>query len=140
MAKVNMSTTLNVPARTVWDTIGRFNALADWHPAIEKSEETTEGGDRIRRLSLAGGGTIVERLEDLDEGARACTYSIQESPLPISGYLARLSVRELEGGTSCEVEWSSEFEASGAPEHQAIEAIQGIYQAGFDSLRKMFGG
>ena len=43
-----------------------------------------------------------------------------------------------EGGA--EIEWSSEFKPSGAPESEAVQAIQGIYQAGFDSLRKMFGG
>jgi hypothetical protein len=36
--------------------------------------------------------------------------------------------------------WSSDFEAVGAPESQAVETIQGIYQAGFDNLKKLFGG
>ena len=36
--------------------------------------------------------------------------------------------------------WSSNFEAVGAPENNAVEVIQGIYQQGFDNLKKMLGG
>lgn len=39
----------------------------------------------------------------------------------------------------CSVEWSSEFEAAGVPENDAMKAIQDVYQAGFDNLKKMFG-
>jgi len=48
-------------------------------------------------------------------------------------------VSEAEGGGST-IEWSSEFAAKGAAESGAARAIEGLYQAGFDTLRKMFGG
>ena len=35
---------------------------------------------------------------------------------------------------------SSEFVAKGAPENDAVAAISGIYEAGFENLKKMFGG
>ena len=38
MAKIDMKTDLNVAPDEVWKLIGGFNALPDWHPAIEKSE------------------------------------------------------------------------------------------------------
>ena len=66
-----MSTDLNVSADKVWKLTGGFNALPDWHPAMEKSELEEEG--QQRRLSLVGGGTIIERLENVDEDSR--TYS-----------------------------------------------------------------
>ena len=43
MANVHVSTVLPVPARMVWDTIGGFNSLARWHPAVARSEESKEG-------------------------------------------------------------------------------------------------
>jgi len=136
MPKVSMSQNLAVSADNVWKLIGGFNALPDWHPAVEKSELTEEG--QTRKLSLAGGGVIVEKLEKMDDGSRTYTYSIQESPLPITNYTATIKVSG--EGENSTVEWSSEFEAAGAPEGDAMEAIQGIYQAGFDNLKKMFGG
>ncbi len=82
MAKINMKTNLNVAADEVWKLIGGFNTLPDWHPAIEKSELEEDG--RMRRLSLTGGGTVVEKLERLDDSERVYAYSIINSPLPVS--------------------------------------------------------
>jgi len=136
MTKVSMSTNLNVSADQVWKLIGGFNALPDWHPAVENSELTQEG--QTRTLSLAGGGTLVEKLEKVDDGARTYTYSIVDGLLPVANYTATIKVSG-EGDNST-IEWSSEFEPAGAPEQDAMKAIEGIYQAGFDNLKKMFGG
>ena len=135
MAKINMKTDLNVAPDEVWKLIGGFNALPDWHPAVEKSELEEEGS--MRRLSLAGGGTIVEKLVSVDDKERVYSYSIIDSPLPVTNYEATIRVKDDgEGNTS--VEWSSEFEAEGAPENEAMDVIAGIYQAGLDNLKKMF--
>jgi len=137
MAKINMKTNLNVAADEVWKLIGGFNTLPDWHPAIKKSELEEEGS--MRRLSLTGGGTIVEKLEQLDDSERVYTYSIIDSPLPVSNYTATIRVKE-DGEGKTTVEWSSEFEAKGAAENEAMDVIAGIYQVGFDNLKKIFGG
>ena len=139
MTKVNMTTELPVSADAVWAVIGNFNALARWHPAVEKSEELKEGGATVRKLTLKGGGTILERLETSDDKARSYGYAIVESPLPVSAYHSWIKVRPGKDASSCSVEWSSEFEAAGAPESEAVKAIRGIYEAGFRSLQKMFG-
>jgi hypothetical protein len=107
---------------------------------IAKSEETKKGESTIRTLTLHGGGSIVERLDAKDDKSRTYSYSILEGPLPVAKYHATLHVTENAGGQSCTVEWSSEFEASGAPATEAEKAIRGIYEAGFNNLRKMFGG
>jgi uncharacterized protein YndB with AHSA1/START domain len=139
MAKVSLSTTLPVPARTVWEAIGGFNSLATWHPAVAKSEETKEGAATVRRLTLHGGGSIVERLEGKDDKKRTYSYSVLQGPLPVAGYKATLHVEENRDGKSCTVEWSSAFEPAGASEPEAVKVIRGIYEAGFENLRKMFG-
>ena len=136
MAKVNMQTDLKVEAQKVWELIGGFNTLPDWHPAVEKSELNEEGS--MRKLSLAGGGEIIEKLEKIDDNERVYTYSIVNSPLPVANYTATIRVKDNGEGNSS-VEWSSEFNADGAPENDAVQVIQGIYQAGFDHLQKIFG-
>lgn len=140
MSKVSLSTKLPVPARTVWDTVGGFNNLAKWHPAVARSDETQKGTSTVRTLTLHGGGTIVERLDAKDDKSRSYSYSILEGPLPVQKYQATLKVSENTDAAGCTVEWASEFEASGAPAGDAEKVIRGIYEAGFDSLRKMFGG
>jgi len=138
MAKVSMSTDLNVPADELWRFIGGFNALPDWHPAVEKSELEKEGA--VRKLSLVGGGTIIERLERIDDDERVYSYTILDSPLPVANYSATIRVRDEGDGKRCVVEWSSEFDPAGATESDAVKAVQDVYKAGFDNLRKMFGG
>lgn len=136
MAKVNMSAPLGVSADQVWQLIGGFNALPDWHPAVEKSE--LEEAGQVRKLSLMGGGEIVERLESVNDNERVYTYTIESGPLPVAGYTSTIRVRDEDGKAM--VEWSSEFTPSGASEGDAVAAIQGVYQAGLDNLKKMFGG
>jgi len=137
MTTLRASQDLPVPAQMVWNVIGNFNALPDWHPAVEGSEQTEEDGATIRRLTLVGGGAIIEKLEKVDDKERLYTYSILESPLPVANYTATIRVREKKGG--CSVEWASEFEPSGASENEVTKAIRGIYEAGFGQLKTMFG-
>jgi hypothetical protein len=133
-----MSTELNVSPQKLWKIMRSFNGLPDWHPAVEKSELEEEG--QIRTLSLAGGGTIVERLESLDDNEREYSYAILDSPFPVANYVATIRVRDEGDGKRSIVEWSSEFKPSGASETDSMKAIQGVYQAGLDNLKKMFGG
>src|SRR5215813_3156176 len=88
MSKVSMSTELPVAIDQVWRLIGGFNALPDWHPAVQKSE-LQEGG-RVRQLLLANGASLVERLEAFNENERTYTYSIQQGPLPVLNYKATI--------------------------------------------------
>lgn len=136
MSKVSLQSTFHVSPDKIWKLIGQFNALPDWHPAIQSSN--LEGDGRVRRLKLMGGGEIVERLETIDEKDRLYRYSIVSGPLPVANYTATLRVCDDGKGNSV-VEWSSEFEPAGAAEIDAMKTVRGIYQAGFDSLKKMFG-
>jgi carbon monoxide dehydrogenase subunit G len=135
--RVNSTTHLNVPAEKVWELIGQFKALADWHPAVEKSE--LEQGGQVRRLSLVDGGIIVERLERTDDETFTYRYSIIESPLPVANYMSELRVVKDESGKGCRVEWSSEFDPSGASASDAEKVIRDIYEAGLKNLRTLFG-
>jgi len=137
MSTVKLETELPVDPEKVWELIGGFNALPDWHPAVERSE--LEDGGSIRRLHLAGGGEIVERLEALDDTGHAYRYSILSSPLPVMNYTATIKVTPKTDGSGSVVEWAGEFEPQGS-EAEALDTIQGIYQAGFDNLRKLFVG
>lgn len=139
MAKIKMETKLAASADMIWKTIGGFNALPAWHPAVEKSESNGEIKGSIRTLRLVGGGTVIERLEHISNVERVYRYSIVDSPLPVANYAAEIRVIDNGDGTS-KVEWSSDFEPVNIPENEAARTIQGIYQAGLDNLKKMFGG
>lgn len=136
MSKVSTKMNLGVPASKVWDLIGGFNALQDWHPAVERSE-LEEGGSR-RRLHLVGGGEIVEELQARDETGHSYTYSIVSGPLPVANYKATITVDEDADGNAV-VEWAGEFEPVGSAA-EAENVVRSIYDAGLQNLKKMMGG
>ena len=136
MTEVKQSVRLPAPVAEVWKRIGGFNALPDWHPLVEKSE-LAEGGS-VRRLTIPGGGVIVERLEGQDEKTRTYSYAITDSPLPVADYHSTLRVRE--EGDSAVVEWEASFEPKGATPEEVAKTIQGVFQTGFENLKKLYGG
>ena len=137
MTKVSLQSTFKISPDQIWKLIGQFNALPDWHPAVQSSK--LEDNGRLRRLNLMGGGEIIERLEMIDEKDRLYRYSIVSGPLPVANYTATLRVKD-DGKGKATIEWSSEFDPAGASETDASAAVQDVFKMGLDNLRKMFGG
>jgi hypothetical protein len=117
--------------------IGGFDALPQWHPAVKGSSLEADG--RVRRLQLANGASLVERLQAFSEAERSYAYSIEQGPLPVARYRSLLRVHEQPGEGGCRVEWSGEFLPNGASEPEAVDVIRGIYRAGLDQLDQRFG-
>ena len=76
MSRVSLSLDLPVSAQRVWDTVGGFNNLAKWHPAVARSEENKSGNTTVRTLHLHGGASLVEQLEAIDNKAPSYSYTI----------------------------------------------------------------
>ncbi|MEV7324953.1 SRPBCC family protein [Streptomyces sp. NPDC093970] len=118
-------------ADRVWRLVGGFDSLPDWLPYIAESRPS-EGG-RLRTLTNAEGGVIVERLEAFDEAARSYSYSIVRAPFPVTGYRSTLQVVD-RGGEGCRVEWSGTFTADGVTDAEAAALFEGIYRDGLAAL------
>ncbi|MEU6041419.1 SRPBCC family protein [Actinomadura sp. NPDC047616] len=136
MATTTATIDLPVPAERVWQLIGGFGSLPDWLPYIPES--TLSEGGRVRSLTNEEGGVIVERLEAFDNQARTYSYSILQSPFPVTGYRSTLTVHEVAGGQS-RVEWSGTFTPAGTSEEEAISLFHGIYTEGLAALRRTLG-
>jgi len=135
MTEVSVSTRLPAPVEKVWETVGQFYGLANWHPAVVSCESEDDG--KTRRLKLADGSEILEELVSHDDGSHSYTYTIARAgPLPVQNYKATIRV-DAEGNES-KVTWSGDFEPTGDPE-DARKAIENVYKAGFENLEKMFG-
>lgn len=129
---VTKTATVAAPPATVWKTIGEFCGIGDWHPAIEKCVLSDKDGMKVRTLSLKGGGTIKEEQVSRDDKVMSYTYTILEGPLPVSDYKSTLAVAP--EGSGSKVTWSGTFNAKGAPDTVAKDAIQGIYDSGLKAL------
>ncbi|MFL1550853.1 SRPBCC family protein [Pseudomonas sp. D47] len=136
MATASSVIEVPVSADQVWQLVGGFNALPDWLPLIVKSE--ARDGGRVRHLETADGGVVVERLQSFDNVARTYTYTIEQSPFPVSAYLATLQVEALTEA-SAKVTWSGVFTpAVGTTDVAVEELFTGVYNGGLEALRANF--
>lgn len=145
MARVYVSSVIAAPASRVWERVRDFNALPRWHPSIRESRiENGEPSDKvgcIRDFRLQNGDRIREQLLGLSDYDLFCTYSILESPMPLTDYVATLRLTPVTDGDVTFAEWSAEFECAADVADDLVDGIGGnVFQAGFDSLKRHFQG
>jgi hypothetical protein len=145
MARVYVSSVVNGPAAKVWARVRDFNGLPAWHPAIAESRiENGEPPDRVgcvRAFSLRNGDRLREKLLALSDYDMSCTYSILDSPMPLENYIATLRLTPITDGERSFIEWSAEFDCAPEREAELVSGIGGgVFQGGFDALKRAFGG
>ena len=143
MTRVFTSSVINAPVNEVWMKIRDFNALPDWHPSVVNSYiENGESSDRvgcIRNFNLKDGGNIREKLLALSDLDYLYTYSILESPMSLSNYVATLHLKPITDKDRTYAEWTAIFDCKLEDEKNLIETIgDGVFQKCFDSLKKIF--
>ena len=145
MPRVYVSSVINAPAAKVWERVRDFNGLPRWHPAIRESRiENGESSDKVgcvRDFYLQNGDRLREKLLGLSDYDMFCTYSILESPMPLQNYIATLRLTPITDGDRTFAEWSAEFDCAPEREPELVANIGGgVFQGGFDSLKRHFGG
>jgi hypothetical protein len=136
---VTKEAVINTDAQTLWNLVGGFGMIHTWHPGVASTVLTGNGttvGDK-RELTLGNGAKVYETLEGLDNTQMQQSYTITQSPLPVANYHSTISVASA-GEGKANFKWTSTFEAVGAPDEEAMNAVGGIYQAGIDALTAKF--
>jgi hypothetical protein len=145
MARVYVSSVIEAPASRVWERVRDFNGLPRWHPRIADSQiENGEPADKvgcIRNFRLQNGDQIREQLLALSDYELFCTYGILDSPMALQNYVATLRLTPVSDGDRCFIEWSAEFDCNPDVAEELVRGIGGnVFQAGFDALKRHFGG
>jgi mxaD protein len=139
--QVEESAVFAAPPARVWKIVGDYRGIADWHPAVARTEIVkgrNNARGAVRSIVTRDGATIVEELLAYEGGRRTLRYRIVESPLPVRDYVSTLSVQP--EGKGARVVWKSEFNRSAdVDDARAREIIAGIYQAGFGGVRARLG-
>jgi hypothetical protein len=123
----------------LWERFGGWCAIAEWHPAVKSCEETKEGDDTYRTLTLADGATIKEKL--LSTSSVSYRYEIIESPLPVKNYEAQFSiVPDDDDLDEVNVVWAATYDAAdGKDDKEARKTIDGIFKDGINNIETMIG-
>jgi Polyketide cyclase / dehydrase and lipid transport len=145
MARVYVSSVINAPAAKVWARVRDFNGLPNWHPRIADSRiENGEPADKvgcIRNFTLRSGDKLREQLLGLSDFDMFCTYAILDSPMPLTNYVATLRLTPITDQERTFVEWSADFDCAPDKEAELVGGIgTGVFQGGFDALKRAFGG
>ena len=141
MPRVYVSSVIDAPATRVWDRVRDFNGLPRWHPLIRDSRiENGEPSDKIgcvRDFHLQNGDRIRERLLGLSDYDYFCTYSILESPMPLTDYVATLRLTPVTDGDRSFAEWTAEFACEEAEAEGLVTGIgSDVFLAGFSALKR----
>jgi Polyketide cyclase / dehydrase and lipid transport len=131
--EVRQTVAVTAPPEEVWEVIGDFCAIAEWHPAVGQCARSEQNGVAMRTLTTVDGGVLVEKRVQYSDEGMSYTYEIVESPLPVANYVSTLAV--MDGADGSLITWSGEFAARDASDDQAVEAISGLYQAGLAALQ-----
>lgn len=132
--EVKEKTEIKGTPAAVWEKVGGWCAIKDWHPALAACEETKEG-DIVRRiLTLKDGGKIKEKLTGQTKDSYS--YVIEESPLPVKNYSATFKmIPDADDDDEVNLVWTAKFEASGKSDKEATDVITGVFTGGLAGIK-----
>ena len=143
MASVTVSSVIDAPVEKVWARIRDFNGLPGWHPRMVESH--IEGGADatsigcVRNFKVVSGATIREKLLAFSDKDHLVSYSIIETPQPITNHKVTLQLRRVTDGNRTYAEWTASFDA---PADEADKTAAGmgenVFQGGFNALKSHF--
>lgn len=109
--KVERMVTIAAPPAAVWTVVGAFGGIGAWHPDVAKVEASGGHGEgATRKVTLKGGGTLEEGLDEWKAEGMTYSYRMGEpdlKALPVSSYSATLTVSP--DGSGAKVSWAGRF-------------------------------
>lgn len=147
--KVEKSVTIKAEPAKVWALVKDFGNMQAWHPAVASTKLEKKGEDTFRLLTLKGGGTIYEKLRSADDGDMKLKYEIVEGVLPVADYNSFITVKAGPGAGESTVTWVGRFYRvyklnppipPGQDDASALNAVNGVYDAGLANLKKVAEG
>ncbi|MEY2590135.1 MAG: hypothetical protein QOJ67_2119 [Acidimicrobiaceae bacterium] len=136
MTEVREEGELGSSVDEVWKLVGDFGGLLE---AMGMPVDLDGEGIGQTRTIQTGAEPMVERLEERDEAATRCVYSIVSGPFPVRGYRSTMQLSAVGDGRT-KLVWSSTFEpAEGTTAEDAAQMVRGVYQGGIAGLQARFG-
>ena len=145
MATVTVSSVIDAPIGDVWARIRDFNGLPNWHPRMKTSHiEDGLPADQIgcvRNFQLASGPTLREKLLGLSDHNHSVTYTILETPQPLTHHVATLKLTEVTDGDRTFACWTATFDAAPEDADKLAKGMgENVFQGGFNALKAHFSG
>lgn len=129
--QVKRSLELPAAAPQVWQMIGDFCDIDDWHPKIASCSLKVMDGSLVRVLTTDTGEQVTQKRIAKETGL-SYTYKMIGSSLPIDKYTSTLAIQP---GDTLLVEWVANFSSDDpAVEQAVVKDIEG----GLAAIESMF--
>lgn len=145
LQRVVRSTVIDAPIERVWQVLRDFNSHDRWHDVVAQSR--IEGGEAssqvgcVRAFTLQDGNVIREQLLTLDDRQHRSTYCIVEATVPLERYVATVTLKPVTDGNRTFWHWESTFATPPGRERELRQMVaEGVYEAGFENLRRYLRG
>ncbi|MEV7022608.1 SRPBCC family protein [Kitasatospora sp. NPDC093558] len=143
MAGTTVSTVVEAPAGKVWELIGDFYALGDWHPDLPEARHGNDlGGTAVGAVRIfdLDGTVLDETLLAYDDEGRSYTYSLPDGTFELNTYRATLRITAVTELDATFIEWAATYDVT--PEHEEATAalLRGVFVPGLAALRAHFAG
>ena len=129
MASVKYTAIIDADPQTIWHVLRQFDSIAEWHTGVAhctvESGKSADTGGSIRKLTLAEGGFLRQRLLSIDNDLMEFSYGHEESELCITDFLASIKVRPEGDGSRSTVTWQAHFDMTNqdATYHSIVSAF-----------------
>ncbi len=142
--RVNKSTVIDAPIRSVWQVLRDFNSHGDWHPAIADSQidhnRPADAVSAVRTFHLEDGAELKEQLLSLSDQNYSLRYCLTETPVPLQNYVAEVSLKPITDTDRTYWQWQSKFDTPPGQEQELKSLVEEqIYQAGFNAIKTLLG-
>jgi mxaD protein len=138
MPRITETATLARDPETLWNEIGAFGSVGDWHPMLNSVEVFGEGAGALRIAHAKAGATEAERLQTLDPARHLYRYRLEKTSMPVCDYEGEFRIDRSRDDTSTVV-WSAQFELTPDGDGRTVESVRHFLHAGTESLRRRFG-
>ena len=120
-ADYNVERTLQLSSSSteVWNLIGDFCDVDDWHPDLVACSLNVIDSGLHRSVISVDGAAYLEKRISVEPGL-SYTYRIIDSPLPIENFTATFSIEPLDGSL---VSWSARFSSDDPTMANTISAF-----------------
>ncbi|WP_283190679.1 SRPBCC family protein [Pseudomonas sp. PMCC200344] len=140
MSIVEFSAVLDGDAAHVWSVLKKFGEIHKWHPSIVESSIEDNQPDGlvgcIRKLTLADGAVVRERLLSVDDRNLTLCYRFEEAPLPLDNYVATVKLASLTGQSKTFINWSASFDLQDLNTAEVYQELMlGLIVDGHNSLQ-----
>jgi len=138
MPRIIETATIALDPGTLWDEIGAFGSVGDWHPLLDSVEVRGHGTGAMRIAHAKEGSKQAERLQTLDPERRLYRYTMEQSSMPVCDYRGEFRI-DPAGEAASLVVWSAQFELTPDGDGRTVESVRYFLHAGTEGLRHRFG-